>query len=80
MVLHSIMNLNPLSIYNKTEDFKLLIEQYDVDCVFMSESWEWEKFILKQLFNLDNYEIVMNVQQRDARGGKPAILVKTDNY
>ena len=80
MALPTIMNLNPRSIYNKTEDFKLLIEQYNVDCILMSESWEREKFSLKQLLNLDNYEIVMNVQQRDARGGKPAILVKTDHY
>ena len=80
MALPTIMNLNPRSIYNKTEDFKLLIDQYDFDCIFMSESWEREKFSLKELLCLENYEIVMNVHQREARGGKPAILVKTDHY
>ena len=80
MALPSIMNINPRSIYNKTEDFKLLIEQYEADCIMMSESWEREDFSLKQLLNLENYEIITNVHQRDAVGGKPAILIKTENY
>ena len=80
MALPLIMNLNPRSIYNKTDDFKLLIDQYDVDCILMSESWERKDISLNQLLNLENYEIVTNVQHRDTRGGKPAILVKTENY
>ena len=37
-----IMNLNPRSLYNKVDDLKLVLEQYEADCVCISESWERE--------------------------------------
>ena len=75
-----VMNLNPRSIYNKSEDFCLLLEQYAVDCVCMSESWEREDLSLSELLNLENYQIISNVKQREFKGGKPAIFLRSDKY
>ena len=35
--LPSIMNINPRSIYNKSEEFAQLVEQYDSQIICMSE-------------------------------------------
>ena len=75
-----IMNINPRSIYSKSEEFSLLLDQYSADIVCMSESWERENLTLDQLLQLDNYEIISNVKQRDFKGGKPAILVNTQKF
>ena len=81
MELPTVMNLNPRSIYNKSEDFRVLLEQYSVDCVTMSESWERDNLSLSQLLaDLENYQIITNVKQREFKGGKPAILINTDKY
>ena len=74
------MNLNPRSLYNKVDDLKLVLEQYEADCVCISESWERENFTLQELIGLDNYTAITNVHQRDFGGGKPAILVRNDKY
>ena len=74
------MNLNPRSIYNKTDDFKLLVDQYEADVICISESWEREDLTLKELLNLENFEVFTNVKQRDFMGGKPAIVVNTQKY
>ena len=34
------MNLNPRSIYNKAEEFCLLLDMYETDICFMSETWD----------------------------------------
>ena len=78
--LPTIMNINPRSIYNKCDEFSQLIEQYDCDIICMSESWDRANLPLDQLLKLDNYEIISNVQQREFKGGKPAILVNTQKY
>ena len=75
-----IMNINPRSIYNKSDEFSLLLEQYSADIICMSESWERENLSLDQLLQLDNYEVISNVKQREFKGGKPAILVDTSKY
>ena len=36
MELPVVLNINPRSIYNKTEDFKLLVEQYEGDVICIS--------------------------------------------
>ena len=74
------MNLNPRSIYNKSEDFRLILEQYSVDCVTMSESWERDNLSLSDLLDLDKYQVISNVKQREFKGGKPAILINTEKY
>ena len=75
-----IMNINPRSIYNKAEEFSLLLEQYSADIITVSESWERDNLSLEQLLQLDNYEIISNVKQREFKGGKPAILVNTQKF
>ena len=74
------MNLNPRSLYNKVEDLKLILEQYEADCVFVSESWERHNIRLNQLLQLEKYEIVSNVHQRENDGGKPALIIRKDKY
>ena len=74
------MNLNPRSVYNKGDELSLLIEQYSADVICISESWERENLPLEQFLQLDNFEIISNVKQRDFKGGKPAILVNTQKF
>ena len=74
MVLQSlelpvVMNINPRSIYNKTEEFQILIEQYQADLIFISESWERANLPLEEILKLDNFQIISNVKQRDFKGG-----------
>ena len=38
--LPSVMNINPRSIYNKVDEFLTLVEQYESDLIFMSETWD----------------------------------------
>ena len=80
MELPTIMNINPRSIYNKTDEFYLLLDQYQADVVCMSESWERDYLPLEELLSLDNYRIIKNVVQRDFKGGKPVILVNEETY
>ena len=78
--LPTVINLNPRSIYNKSEDLRLLLEQYSVDCLTISESWERENQSLSQFLDLADYRVFTNVKQREFKGGKPAILIKTEKY
>ena len=75
-----IMNINPRSVYNKTDDFKLLLDQYEADIVCMSESWERDNYSLEDLLQLDTYTIVTNEVHRETSGGKPAILIKKEKF
>ena len=67
MELPVVLNINPRSIYNKTEDFKLLVEQYEGDVICISESWERDNLPLSQLLQIDNYRVISNVKQRDLK-------------
>ena len=55
ITLPVVMNLNPRSIYNKTED---LFYQYETDIICISESWERDKFSLDELLQLDSFKVV----------------------
>ena len=63
-----IVNLNPRSIYNKKKEFRTMMEQLEVDCCFISESWDRDNQSLEQTIKMDGYQIVKNVKQRSARG------------
>ena len=80
MELPIVMNLNPRSIYNKTDEFYLLLEQYQADVVCVSESWERDNLPLKELLELEHYEVITNVKQREFKGGKPAIIINKKKY
>ena len=60
MELPVIMNLNPRSIYNKTEEFLELLEQYSAQVIRISESWERENLSLQELLKLENHRIITN--------------------
>ena len=51
-----IMNLNPRSIYNKTDEFYQLLDRYEADLICISESWERENLPLDQLLSLENFK------------------------
>ena len=75
-----VININPRSIYNKSEEFSLLLEQYSADLICMSESFERENRPLQELLQLEDYEIISMVKRRDFKGGNPAILVNKQKY
>jgi exonuclease III len=75
-----IVNLNPRSVYNKKKEFKDMMNQLDVDICCMSESWDRKDKGLEKFIQMDGYQIVKNVLQRDGKGGKPALIIKKDKY
>ena len=74
------MNLNPNSAMNKLEELKTFIEEQSIDIGFISESHDRENKKLEDHFVLENYKVVSNIHQRDGKGGRPALIVNTDNY
>ena len=67
-------------MYNKTEEFHLLLDQYEADVICVSESWERDNYSLKDLLQLSTYEVITNVVQRDFSGGKPAIIINLEKF
>ena len=78
--LSVILNINPRSIYNKEDDFALLVEQYEADIICLSVSWERPNLNLKEVLKIENFEIISNVQQRVFQGGKPSILINKEKF
>ena len=80
MQLPVVANLNPRSVYNKTDEVKTMMEQLDVSLCFMSESWDRNHLGLEEVINMDGFRIIKNVLQRSGKGGKPALIVSEKNY
>ena len=80
MELPVVMNINPRSIYNKCEEFSVLVEQYEADLICMSESWDRENYRLDEVIQIEDYKVISNVRQRDCKGGKPAIIVNEKKF
>ena len=74
------MNVNPRSAMNKLEELKVFIEEEAIDCAFISESHDRENKKLEEHFNLENYEVISNLYQREGKGGRPALIVNSKNY
>jgi hypothetical protein len=74
------MNVNPLSIYNKIQEFHAFVEEEAIDCVFMSESWERPHQPLQDIINLPNHKVISNPHQRKGVGGRPALIINTEKY
>ena len=78
------MNINPRSVYNKPEKLKALITEENIDCTFLSESWERPGFTLEQLLSdLDEeYRVISNPHARPegTTGGRPAMIIRKDKY
>ena len=75
-----VVNLNPRSIYNKVEEFKIMMSQLDCSLCFLSESWDRNNLGLEEIIQIENYKIIKNVSQRKGRGGKPALIISEKNY
>ena len=79
-----VVNLNPCSLYNKKEEFCTLIEQVDVGICCVSETWDRSHsengVLISDLIDIDGYRWIKSVNQRNRRGGKPAILASESNY
>ena len=78
--LPSICNLNPRSIYNKRKEFETLVEQEELDLIFMSESWERITMTLDQAIHLEKHTVISNVHQRIGTGGRPAIFANHEKF
>ena len=79
-VLPVVMNINPRSIYNKCDEFSLLLEQYAAEVICVSESFERDNLPLDKLLKLEDYEIISMVKRRQFKGGNPAILIKKEKF
>ena len=64
-----LCNINPRSIYNKSDEFQTLVKEEDLDVIFISESWEREYLPLDQLIDLEDHTVISNVYQRDGVEG-----------
>ena len=78
------MNVNPRSVYNKTEELQSLILKENIDCIFLSESWERPDFTLEQLLSdlQEEYKVISNPYSRTEgrQGGRPALIIKKNKY
>ena len=79
LLLPTIMNLNP-SVYNKVEDFHTFVEVEEIDCIFLSESWERPDQPLEEIIILPDHTVVSNPHQRGGIGGRPAIIINHKKY
>ena len=79
-----VITLNPRSLYNKKSNFRTLIEQTDAGICFVSETWERSHKenapLISEILDIDGYKWVQNVMERNVKGGKPAMLIKEENY
>ena len=75
-----VININPRSLYNKSEEFSLLLEQYEGEVICVSESFERENLPLEQLLQLEDYDVISMVKKRNFKGGNPAILINNKKF
>ena len=61
-----VMNINPCSIYNKCEEFSVLVKQYEADLICMSESWDREHYRLDEVIQIEDYKVISNVKVKEA--------------
>ena len=78
--LPKVLNVNPRSIYNKVNEFVTFVDEEQIDLVCMSESWERENLTLENNIDIDDFEVISNVSQRNGKGGRPAIVVNSKKY
>ena len=82
--LPTCMNMNPRSVYNKPEELTAMILEEDVDCTFLSETWERPHYNLQQLLPdlQEDFEFINNPHARPSgrQGGRPAIIIKKGKY
>ena len=62
--LPTLCNMNPRSVYNKLDEFHTFVKEEQLDCIFMSESWERDYLTLDKVIKLDDHIVISNVNQR----------------
>ena len=72
--------MNPRSVYNKLDEFHTFVEEEEIDCIFMSESWERDYLTLDKVIKLDDHIVISNVSQRKGKGGRPAIIANCKKF
>ena len=87
LILPSVANVNPRSVYNKSEEFVTFVTnivQEGLDLTFISESFEKPEYtlesMLKEHTEMEDYDIVSNPHQRQGKGGRPAMVIKKGKY
>ena len=87
--LPKVMNINPRSIYNKIDEFLVLVEEEEIDIVCVSESHErayptkdGKNQTLQDIIQLEDHAVISNPYQRqkDHKGGRPAIILNKDKF
>ena len=78
--LPTLCNMNPRSVYNKLDEFHIFVKEEDLDCIFLSESWERDYLTLDKVIKLEDHKVISNVSQRTGKGGRPAIIANCKNY
>ena len=70
LYLPTLCNINPRSVYNKLDEFHTFVKEEQLDCIFMSESWERDYLTLDKVIKLDDHIVISNVSQRSGKGGR----------
>ena len=80
--LPKVLNLNPRSAMNKTEQISRFIEEENIDVAFISESHDREDKRLEDHIKLDKHTVISNRYQRPVKekGGRPAIIANNEKY
>ena len=80
--LPKILNLNPRSAMNKTEQISRFIEEEEIDIAFISESHDRKNKRLEDHIHLNSHKVISNLHQRPTKekGGRPAIIANKDKY
>ena len=77
--LPTCANLNPRSMNNKKEQFKTLVEEEDLDVIFISETHEQLSKPLAETLVMENFTVISNVHQRRGKGGRPTLVINNTN-
>ena len=72
--------MNPRSVYNKLNEFHTFVNEEELDCIFLLESWEREHLTLDKVIKLEDHVVISNVSQRKEKGGRPAIIANSKKY
>ena len=78
--LPTVMNVNPRSVYNKILEFHTFVKEEEIDCIFMSESWERPNQPLESIIDLPNFKVISNPHQRKGVEGRPALIINSSKY
>ena len=78
--LPTVINLNPRSVYNKIDEFHVLVKEEEADVIFMSESWERENKTLDEIISLEDHVVISNFHQRHGVGGRPALIINSKKF